>query len=339
MASSQLLGAGLSLAASFIFAGGLALQQKGNLAALRITGPRASRRRSVITTVTRPTWVAGMLGGGVVGFVVFAAALRIGSLSIVEPMQTTQMIFTVPLSAWVARTRVTTGEWGAASLLVLGLFLVTVTLAPEAGSGDGGSSAWLWIIPVFAGIAAVAVLASRRWTQYAAACLGVATGVLFGVQGGMVKESLEVLAAPAGLDVVGFLTSWSAWGAVIFTVVAVVLQNLALRAGRLSAAQTTITSSAPVASVIVGIAVFGETLQLDPVRILGAAVGAALCGWGIAHLARSPSLLAAAELAEPDLVDAADVADPGADRSGGGAGAGLVEVDDQDAGEGSSSRS
>jgi drug/metabolite transporter (DMT)-like permease len=313
-----------------IFGTGLALQQREPRrdAYHRPRGVGSGIGRA---TITRPSWIVGILGGGVVGFVVSRfLALNVGSLSIVEPMQTTQMIFTVPLSAWVARTRVTSGEWGAASLLVLGLLLLTVALAPEPGAESGRPEAWVLVIPAFLAVTVAAVVASRRWTQYAAACLGLGTGVLFGVQGGLVKQALDVLGAPTGLDLVGCVGSPAAWAAGAFTVVAIVLQNLALRAGRLSAAQTTITTTAPVASVIVGVVVFGETLQLAPLRVLAAIVGAGLCLWGIAHLARSPALLAAVELAEAGTrsptVTVRSLADPAGSTAGARLRAPLLRV-------------
>ncbi len=290
--ATQLFAAVLSLGAAFIFAFGLALQQKGNLDAMEAELAGTVRRSGVLVTVTRPAWIAGILLGGLVGFAIFAVALRLGSLVLVETVQVTQMIFTVPLSAWVARTSVRRREWEAACVLVAGLGVLLVAVAPTPGNNVGVPLAWGRAIPIVVLVAAVLALAAWRAPAYAAALLGAATGALFGLQSAVVKEVTALLVNDFTLR--GLLWSWSPWVAGGLTISAVVLQNLALRAGRLSAAQITMTTAAPVVSAIIGVAVFGEVLSLDPWRFASALAGAVACAWAIAHLARSPSLLAVA---------------------------------------------
>src|SRR5690349_6766652 len=128
--ASQAAAAGLSLVAAFLFVLGLALQQQGNLAAMRAEREGRTRRHAALTTVLQPAWLGGIAVGGVVGFVFLAAALRIGSLTIVQPMQVTQMLFTVPLSAWVAHTAVRRHEWVPAVALVAGLAMLVLVVAP-----------------------------------------------------------------------------------------------------------------------------------------------------------------------------------------------------------------
>ncbi len=293
---TQAVAAALSVLASFVFVLGLALQQKGNLAAMRAQRAgtvHRSGRAELVATITRPVWILGILTGGVVGFAILALALRIGSLTIVEPFQVTQMIFTVPLSAWVVGTSVLRREWQAALVLVGGLACLVVMLAPASGAGSGDGSRWLLVVPVTVTFALVLAALALRYRDFASALLGASCGALFGLQGAAVKEVTALLGD--GFTVAGFLGSWSPWVAGGVTLAAVVIQNLALRAGRLSAAQTTITTVGPAVSTAVGVFVFGEAVQTGPLRLLGAAVGVAACAWGVAHLARSPSILAAHE--------------------------------------------
>jgi drug/metabolite transporter (DMT)-like permease len=292
---TQAAAAALSVAASFVFVLGLALQQKANLDVME-HGPSGSGDAggglwaSVAAIVTRPVWLLGLVGGGVVGFALVAVALAIGSLTIVEPLQVTQMLFTVPLSAWVVGGAIGRRDWIGAAALVAGLGLMVVVLEPQAGQDTGDPHGWLVVTPVVLAAAAVFTIVALRTAPFAAALYGAAAGALFGLQGALLKNALGIMAGDGGLT--GALASWTLWGAGVLTLVAVVLQNLALRAGRLAAAQTTLTTSAPIVSAAIGIIVFGETLDVTSWRVLVAAVGAAVCGWGVVTLARSPALVA-----------------------------------------------
>lgn len=308
----ELAAAALSLTAAFVFVLGLALQQKGNLAAMLAakekaegrSGPPATplarlRDRSpVLAAVLQPAWLVGIFVGGLIGFVFLALALRIGSLSVVQPMQVTQMVFTVPLSAWVAHATMRAHEWRAALVLVAGLCLFLVGASPQSGSSTGTAAGWLVAVPLVAVLAGVCCVVAVRQQQLAAAMFGAAAGALFGLQAAAVKEMTGLL--HEGMSVTGFVASWSPWLVVALTLIAVVVQNLALRAGKLASAQTTLTTTGPVVAVVVGILVFGETVRFDPLHLLAAAAGVVLCLWGISQLARSPSILAVAELTAED---------------------------------------
>jgi hypothetical protein len=229
--------------------------------------------------------------------VVLATALRLGSLTIVEPLQVTQMIFTVPLSAWVAHAAVKREEWVAALALVAGLGLLVVMAAPQAGTAIGSADGWRVAIPIALLVSASFGVIGWRVKDYAAALLGASAGTLFGVQNALVKDVIALLGE--GFSVVGFLTSWSPWAVVTATLAAVVIQNVALRSGRLAAVQTTITTTGPIVSAIVGVTVFAETVETSPGRVVGAVAGLVIGGWGVLRLARSPALVAVAELTAP----------------------------------------
>jgi len=291
---TQVLAAGLSLVAAFIFVLGLAMQQRGNLAAMRAARDGTARRPAALATMLQPSWIIGLTFGGGVGFAIIAVALKVGSLAVVEPIQVTQMIFTVPLSAWVANVAVERREWRAAVVLVAGLAAALIALAPVPGGDVGDPGGWRLVVPIVVVLAIVLTFAAWRAPAYAAALFGAASGCVFGLHGAMAKEVTGLVVE--GFSIAALFGSWAFYGVLLATPIGVIIQNLALRSGRLSAAQTTVTTSAPLMSTAIGMAVFGETVQLSPVRVLVAVTGAAVCGWGIAQLAKSPALLAAHEL-------------------------------------------
>lgn len=74
----------------------------------------------------------------------------------------------------------------------------------------------------------------------------------------------------------------------------VLLSNLALRAGSLPVAQSTLTLATPFASTLIGVGVFGENLEISPVTAPIGIAAAAVAVFGVVPLARSPSVAAAA---------------------------------------------
>lgn len=297
---AQLPAALLSLVAALIFVAGLALQQKGNLAAMRSVPPGSPPLTSLLATVRQPLWLVGFGCAGFLGFVLMAVAFRLGSLTVVQVLQVSQMVFTIPFSAWVARAPIEPGEWRAAVVLTAGLGVFIGVLQPAEGSAEGDPARWLVMVPLLVGVAGVLFAAGRVRPPLAAALFGASAGILFALQGACTKEAVALLGE--GFTVGGFLAEPAVWGAVLFVPAAVVIQNLALRAGRLASAQTTLVTVSPVTATALGIVVYGESVSSSPLALVVALAGALACGWAVAALARSPSILAAASLGEGGVV-------------------------------------
>lgn len=282
----------LAIVAAFVYTAGLAFQQKGNLVVMD-RGPEA--RSGWLAVVTNRWWAVGFavtLGG----FGLHAVALNLGALAVVQPLQVTQLVFMLPFSAWVAHVATRREDWVAALVVVAGLGGFLAAAQP----GEGLASAPLsdWVLPGAILLAAVVVLlaAARVAGPLKAALLGTATGVLYGLQGATLKQATVDVAD--GLDVA--VTSWSVYATIVVGVSAVIVQNLALRAGRLSSAQTTLTVMTPLASTFIGITVFAEPLETDPLRLGLTLVAVAVTFAGTARLARSPALVAADEIEAGD---------------------------------------
>lgn len=95
--------------------------------------PRQTRRRSISRffdsahrLVTTPLWMAG-LALDVAAFFLEAAALHLGSVSVVEPLMTAALLFTLPLAAAEYHQRPSVRDWAAASAVSAGLALVLAT--------------------------------------------------------------------------------------------------------------------------------------------------------------------------------------------------------------------
>jgi drug/metabolite transporter (DMT)-like permease len=277
------LGGALSVAAAFVYTFGLALQQKGNLASAADREPDEGRVRTVVRVVTHPLWLAGFILG-LLGFTLHGVALHIGALTIVQLLQVTQLVFMVPLSAWVARVALRARDWLGAALVGIGLLGFLAAVRPGDDTRDGSRGEWL-----IAGLAcALAVLAlvaaSRGLLRWRAALLGAASGVAFGFEAATLKVAADDL---AGGVTISALLGIAVWTTLVVGIVGVLLQNLALRAGSLAVAQASMTIATPVVATALGATLFGETLQRSALTVVAAVAAAAVALAGVALLARS----------------------------------------------------
>ncbi|MET0457922.1 MAG: DMT family transporter [Ilumatobacteraceae bacterium] len=274
----------LSVVAAAFYTLGLALQQQGNLVAGPVVG--SGRIATARRVVLQPIWLAGFVVTGV-GFVLHGTALSLGSLTTVQVLQTSQIVSMVPLSARVARVPVQARDWAGAAMVGTGLVLLLVALRPSEDTGEGSAGGWaVTAAAAVVFVAAVGALARAR-VGLRAPLFGLAAGCVFGIEGATLKLASDDLAehftavrilAPAML------------ATLVLAVVGVVLQNLALRAGRLAVAMSTMTIAMPVTSTVIGVGVFGEHLELTPLTVVVGVAAAVLAACGVVLLSQATAL-------------------------------------------------
>jgi hypothetical protein len=103
----------------------------------------------------------------------------------------------------------------------------------------------------------------------------------------MMKVAVEGLGDDAGLRTV--LARWQLYGMVVAGLAALLLVQLALRAGTLVAVQPGLTLLDPLVSVVWGTAVLGEGANTGAILVLGGVGAAAVVGSAVA-LSHSPAL-------------------------------------------------
>lgn len=283
-----MLAGGLSVVAAFVYTFGLALQQKANLVSPPGAGGFLATVRHV---VFHPLFLLGF-GLGVVGFLLHGVALALGSLTVVQVLQVSQIAFMVPLGAWVARVRAGARDALGAALVAVGLVGLLVALRPSEDASQGTVAGWITTAlvggAVLAGLFALAAV--RRSAR--SALFGSAAGVLFGIEAATLKVASDDLADGVS---VGTLLAPAVWATLVLAVAAVFVSNLALRAGSLSVAQSSLTIVTPIASTVIGVGVFGEDLELSAATVAIAVVATVAAVVGVVLLSRSSALAATAE--------------------------------------------
>src|SRR5580700_11905585 len=244
----------LALAAALANALTSVFQRKGIEAAPADT----TLRFSLITyAVRRGIWLAGF-ALMIVSFLLQAVALHLGRLSEVQPILTTELVFLVAvLAAWFGFT-ITRREWLGALALTGGLAGFLAFADPVDGTLS--PPFWEWVVAggACSGAIAVAVLLALRGPRWwRAAMFGTAASISFAFTAACTK----VVSGFAASDVAGLYRHWQTYALAFFGALAVFLAQNAIHAGPIVASQSTIVLVDPVASILVGVGLFGDDLR------------------------------------------------------------------------------
>jgi hypothetical protein len=279
----------LSLVAAFLFALSAVLQQH---AATRQDGASSSAlARAVpgvgllLALVGDPWWLAGW-GTNVCGFVVEASALYLGSVSVVQPLVVTQLLFALSLATRGTGRRMPAGAWCAAGSVCAGLaVLLLVHGRPPAQERLDDPRLLGMIVVLVAGAAALvatsASLGAHRATR--AALLGVASGFFFALTAVLLKRSAGLLvdAGPAGL-----VRAWYLYALIASMLCGMVTGQTAFATGPFAAAVTGMNITNPVVSYLLAVLVYGVPAPAGVARLGGVGLAGLLVVAGVAGLAR-----------------------------------------------------
>jgi len=299
----------LSLVAAFFYALSDFLEQRA--AARTVAGEPdgsrlgASRRlaaagRSAVRTLRRLThdrlWFLGW-AVGTTAYFVQAAALHLGSVSVVQALQVTSLLFTLPLSTlgrpWSPKAR----DWLGGGFIVAGLILFLAARGATHGAASPHRDRFLFILlMLLAAVVGLSVLAGLRSGPLRATLLACAAGASFAASASLVKLTSDDLVSRG---VAATATDWPGYALAVVSVLGVLLQQVAFASGRLPVAATAMIVANPVVGTAIAIVAFAEPLPGEPARLVGLGIGAALVVVGVTVLSHSP-LLTGDPRAEPD---------------------------------------
>jgi drug/metabolite transporter (DMT)-like permease len=251
--------------------------------------------RLIWSLAHQPTWFGGVLAI-TAGFLLQAAALGNGQLSVVEPILVLELPATLILASWVFRTRLGRREWACVLVMAAALASMLFTLSPSGGQTSGVRwYAWLTAIGVnLAGVGVLVALGRQgEGGTRRAGLLGVAAGSMFGLTAALMKAMTGTFADGIGAVV----THWELYGMIACGVLGMFLLQSALNAGQLIAAQPGLTLSDPIVSVLWGVLVYGERVRAGWFAVLAGLSMLVLAG-AVLVLIRSPLLSDEADPAE-----------------------------------------
>ena len=232
-------------------------------------------------------WLAGIVFM-ILGQVLAAWSIGHLALSLVEPLLTTNLLVALILAVPLSHQALGITEVVGALLLIAGVTILSLARSIEPiGESFGSFSHW----PAAAGIACIAFAAVQagrhRSGRRRATLTGLGAGLVFGIQDALTRQTLQILQHHG---VSGLLHSWSAYCLVATGAVGLLLMQSAFNAGPLHSSLPTITAGEPVAGILLGIVVFGDTISLSPGSLAMHAGGLAALVVGVILVARAPAL-------------------------------------------------
>jgi drug/metabolite transporter (DMT)-like permease len=240
------LGAALANALTSIFQR-MAVESAPSSTTLRLSLIRYALRRRI--------WLLGF-ALMIVSFLLQAVALHFGRLSQVQPILTTELVFLViVLAVWFGFTP-GRREWLGSLAVTGGLAGFLLFARPEYGMVS--PPLWEWAVAGGAlaiGIAIVAALRGPPWWR--AAMFGTGAAISFAFTSACTKAVSDFVTK----DPDSLFLHFQTYALAAFGGLAVFLAQNALHAGPIVAAQSTLVLVDPLASILIGVGIFGDSLR------------------------------------------------------------------------------
>jgi drug/metabolite transporter (DMT)-like permease len=244
-----------------------------------------SDARGLLALLRNPRWLLS-IGGDGLGLVLQVVALSTGPVVLIQPLQVLSLPVAMPIRARLGGPKPTGRDWWAVVAVVVGLALFLVLVGDPGNPKRHQATATLLVAAgavVLGGGAALAALAFTPRVR--AVVFGALGGMLFAVVAVLIDETSS-LAERAGLQAL-----WHTRGGLLVLAIVVAgalgmtLTQAAFQIGGLGAAYPTNVVVDPVLSVILGAALLGERLPLDPLHIVGYLLALAVVAAGTIGLA------------------------------------------------------
>ena len=232
----------------------------------------------------RGVWLLGfafMVGS----FLLQAVALHLGDLSQVQPILTTELLFIVLLLATWFRFRVGLREWLGCLAAAGGLAGFLIFAQPGGGDQEPTTLGWIVVASICVGVITVAVLLALRGPRWwRAAMFGTAGAIGFALTASFIKAVGDYVAS----DWTQLFVHWQTYALIISGVASLFLAQNAYHAGPIAASQTALVLVDPLASLAIGIGLFGDLLRTTGVFGPLEAVSLIVMFVGVASIAHSP---------------------------------------------------
>lgn len=269
-----------AIAAAALFALSTSLQHHSAAGA-----PEHARggRRLMAHLLQHPRWLAGQ-AISVAAFVLHAAALKLGTLTVVQPVLVSGLVFALTVRALMDHRGPPRPEVLGALVTASGLalFLIVARPAGSQASPDQLLAAVLLTCgAVLAFVCARSASLARRATVRGL-LLGFAAGELSGCAAGVLKLTTDEVVQ----GVWAVVASWPPYVLLGFALWGLTLNQRAYHAAPLSVSLPVFNMADPVAGMIFGILVFHERPAHTPMAITLEVIGLLVMAGGAVALAR-----------------------------------------------------
>jgi drug/metabolite transporter (DMT)-like permease len=248
--------------------------------------PETTLRLSLIAyAVRRKVWIAGFMVL-IAAFVLQFLALHFGRLTTVQPILTLELPFLVAILGIWFRQPLTWKEWVGSSAAAGGLAAFLALSSPSGGNETPDLENWgLVSFAVVAGGSVAVVLALFGSPAWRATWFGIAGALAFAFTAAIIKQMNDDITTRGWGHV--FL-SWPPYAMAGTGIVGVFLAQNAFHAGPVTASQSALVIVDPLASIAIGIGLFGDHVQTAGGRLPGEVLAMVVLLVGVFSLSRSP---------------------------------------------------
>ena len=250
------------------------------------TAPAESTMRLSLMAhaLRRKTWLIGFVMM-IAGFLLQFSALHFGSLTAVQPILTLELPFLVAILGFWFGHPLGWRDWAGAVAAAGGLAAFLAFASPGGGTSLPGLSDWSIISAACVGAAALAVILTRFGSQaWRASMFGVSAAIAFAFTAAIIKEMNLQISQSWGT----IYLHWAPYALAACGLAGMFLAQNAFHAGPVTASQATLVIIDPLASIAIGIGLFGDKVMTRGVRGPGEALALLLLFAGVFSLTRSP---------------------------------------------------
>lgn len=238
--------------------------------------------------VTHRMWLLGT-ALDILGFLFQAVALYFGTLPLVEPILTVDLIFLFLILYFRYHLRTERREWIGVAIICVGLAALLSTANPTESNTQ--FHALRWIIVAAAVMAtwmfAAAMMSRPKLVNVRTITGAFATGVNFSLTAALTRLTVPLVPQGAG----ALLGSWEIYAMIASAATAMVIMQSTYASGPLKLSQPIIAIVGPSTSVLLGIILFGTSLRNSPAALAAECISAIVVAAGIVMLTNSQGVL------------------------------------------------
>jgi hypothetical protein len=229
--------------------------------------------------------IAAMLVGQILG----GLALQFATVTLVEPLLSTCLLFAFGFAAWLSEMTVRWFEVVGALLLsaALGLFIAIGNPRSTVVPSQRHDIILLAVLFVIGVVALFIAIGARRGLLGRSVLLAAGAGLLYGLEDAATRAS-TVLARHQGIQVL-FHTGWSLI-VVGAAAGAILLASTAFNAARLDYSLPPITAAEPIAGIGLGVSLLGDRISVSTGALAVEAVCLVAMVAGVVLIGRSRTL-------------------------------------------------
>jgi len=237
--------------------------------------------------IRRKVWLAGF-AFMIAAFLFQFTALHFGRLTTVQPILTLELPFLVAILGIWFRQQLGWHEWVGALFAAGGLAGFLILAAPGGGSETPSLYDWGLVSIAVIGGGTIAVMLTRVGSPaWKAAMFGTAAAIAFAFTAALMKEMNHEI----GQGWAGVFTTWPPYALAASGLAGLFLVQNAFRSGPVTASQSALVIVDPLASIAIGIGLFGDRVQTAGGRGVGEALALIVLFFGVYSLTRSPLII------------------------------------------------